>query len=120
VPIVTPTSVYTQLTYMSVAVLHYCALCCCLFLPIYLSLLLLTRRMSLPPCSFDNLNVKFFSASLANRFRAEVLLSKLATESDTVLCFGNLPPIFRLKSPVVLYLQNRLLVDEISLPEFFF
>lgn len=53
--------------------------------------------------------------TLWSRFKAEVLLKRLSSEVANVLCFGNLPPLFCLKSKVFLYIQNRYLVDPQSI-----
>ena len=45
------------------------------------------------------------------RFMAERLLVRETKENDTVLCFGNLPPLFSLKAKVTLFIQNRYLVE---------
>ena len=49
--------------------------------------------------------------SIAQRLAAEVRLRRLAQPGDRVLCFGNLPPLFRQRSRVILYLQNRYLIE---------
>jgi glycosyltransferase involved in cell wall biosynthesis len=46
---------------------------------------------------------------------AERLLRRLAEVEDSVLCFGNLPPLFILRAKVVLFIQNRYLVEQDSL-----
>lgn len=45
--------------------------------------------------------------TLVSRFGAEVLLSGNAKAGDTVLCFGNLPPLFKSQANVMVFLQNR-------------
>lgn len=52
--------------------------------------------------------------SIAQRLAAEVRLCKLAQAGDRVLCFGNLPPLFRQRGRVILYLQNRYLIGATS------
>lgn len=56
--------------------------------------------------------------SLLSRFQAELFLSKHIVKDDVVICFGNLPPLFRLPAKVVLFLQSRHLLDVASLREF--
>jgi glycosyltransferase involved in cell wall biosynthesis len=46
-----------------------------------------------------------------SRLGAEQLLRNLAQPGDVVLCFGNLPPLFKTRAKVFLYLQNRYLLD---------
>jgi glycosyltransferase involved in cell wall biosynthesis len=50
--------------------------------------------------------------SLSDRFAAERWLFRSVDETDRVLCFGNLPPLFRLRGDVSVFLQNRYLVDD--------
>lgn len=59
--------------------------------------------------------VKRIKPSLLSRFSAELVLYWRVRKSDLVLCFGNLPPIFKLSGYTILFLQNRFLVDRVSL-----
>ncbi len=78
--------------------------------PIWPVLLLADRRMPL-----DDLNagvkVCRIAPNLASRFAAEKQLASEAMPGDRVLCFGNLPPLFRLAAHVTLFVQNRLLLE---------
>lgn len=47
--------------------------------------------------------------TLWGRLRAERKLSALATADVTILCFGNLPPLFNCRGRILLFLQNRYL-----------
>ncbi|MCG9059537.1 glycosyltransferase [Laribacter hongkongensis] len=51
-------------------------------------------------------------SSVCGRFSAERWLSRQVEETDRVLCFGNLPPLFKLRCDVSVFLQNRYLVDD--------
>ena len=53
--------------------------------------------------------------SVQARLQTEFWLSKIATKDDVVLCFGNLPPIFKSRARVVVFLHNRYLVSGMSL-----
>lgn len=53
--------------------------------------------------------------SVLSRLQAEFWLSRTATENDVVLCFGNLPPIFKSRARVVVFMQNRYLICNASL-----
>jgi glycosyltransferase involved in cell wall biosynthesis len=53
--------------------------------------------------------VHFIKPTLVNRFGAEILLFNRAKIEDTVLCFGNLPPLFKSQAKVFVFLQNRYL-----------
>ncbi len=52
-------------------------------------------------------SIRFIKPRLVNRFGAEVFLSRTANMHDTVLCFGNLPPLFKSPAKVFVFLQNR-------------
>ena len=78
----------------------------------------LDRRMTgsfLPP---PNSKMKFFSASIFERLWAELRLKIDAKDKDIILCFGNLPPLFRLSGHVQVFIQNRYLIEEVSLKKF--
>lgn len=55
---------------------------------------------------------------LAERLQAERRLQRLCSHGDTLLCFGNLPPIFRSPARVFVYLQNRYLTSRCTLSGF--
>lgn len=52
-------------------------------------------------------SVRFVSPKIIDRIKAEIHLLKAVKSTDTVLCFGNLPPLFKLKGDVKVFLQNR-------------
>jgi glycosyltransferase involved in cell wall biosynthesis len=54
--------------------------------------------------------VRTVAPGLGSRLAAEWLLRSVVGAHDTVLCFGNLPPLFSVRGRVVLFLQNRYLV----------
>ena len=54
--------------------------------------------------------VYWCTPSFVSRLRAEWKLKKVATENDTVFCFHNLPPVFKIRSKVKCYVQNPNLV----------
>ncbi len=58
-----------------------------------------------------HLRVERVEPTLLGRFAAERRLAGTVVPSDRVLCFGNLPPLFRLRGEAVVFLQNRYLVD---------
>ncbi len=65
--------------------------------------------------------VKFIriKSNLFSRFLSELSIYNKSKQNDKVLYFGNLPPIFKLRSYVYLYIQNRFLLDySINLNEF--
>ncbi|BBN59004.1 glycosyltransferase [Hydrogenovibrio marinus] len=60
----------------------------------------------------ENVSIKRVPASILQRLKAEIWLKRNVLSDDLVLNFGNLPPLFRLKGKVVVFLQNRFLVDK--------
>lgn len=79
---------------------------------------LLDSRMALPANIPGSLTIKFVKPSIWQRFRAEWWLTQNVQSQDTVLCFGNLPPFFKLRGHVVVLVQNRYLVDNVKLDGF--
>ena len=68
-------------------------------------------RLVLPQDLPNNIKVWRVEPTLFGRFASERILSRKVGPSDCVLCFGNLPPLFKLSGKVVVFLQNRYLVD---------
>ncbi len=73
------------------------------------------------PSTFDLSNISVFRAKprLLSRWNAELQLKNYGAEhpGEQVLCFGNLPPLFRLKNRVTLFLQNAFLLSAIPIPK---
>jgi len=80
----------------------------------------LDTRMTLSSNLPENLSVKFVKPSILQRLRAEWWLAQNVLPQDDVLCFGNLPPLFKLQGRVTVFVQNRYLVDKVSLRNFSF
>ena len=59
----------------------------------------------------DHVRVLYFPPTLHGRWSAEWSLSCLAKPGDLVLCMGNLPPLLPCAGQVVVFLQNRYLVE---------
>jgi len=81
---------------------------------------LLDTRMKTQYCIHERLKLIHFKPTLFERFKAERWLKKHVCSEDLVLCFGNLPPIYKLKGCTVVFLQNRYLIENISLNGFSF
>lgn len=58
-----------------------------------------------------NVSVERVRPTLLSRLAAERRLASVVQSDDRVLCFGNLPPLFRLCCDASVFLQNRYLVD---------
>jgi glycosyltransferase involved in cell wall biosynthesis len=82
------------------------------------AVLVVDSRMSLPDGMPENTQIKRVSASVLHRAKAEKWLARNVQPQDIVLCFGNLPPLFKLRGHVAVFIQNRYLVDKVSLKNF--
>jgi glycosyltransferase involved in cell wall biosynthesis len=78
----------------------------------------LDKRMVVPEGQAANTEIRRIKPSLWHRLRAEWWLAKAATAKDTVLCFGNLPPLFKTAGRITVFVQNRYLIDDVSLTGF--
>ncbi len=73
--------------------------------------LLCDTRMAIDPEVAGDVVVHRFKPTVFGRYAAEMKLRSIAGADDVVLAFGNLPPIYRLPSQTVLFLQHPYLVD---------
>lgn len=96
--------------------------------------LLLELLAGLPPqtrgyCQFDtrlplslelpaDIQVRRIAPKLSARWAAERFLADTAEAQTRILCFGNLPPLFRCRGEVAVYVQNRHVVSETDLAGF--
>jgi glycosyltransferase involved in cell wall biosynthesis len=78
------------------------------------SILSLDSRMPLPKDMPSSVHVRRVEPSFLQRLAIERWLPKTVNSGDIVLCFGNLPPLFKLRGHVILYIQNRYLVDDVK------
>jgi glycosyltransferase involved in cell wall biosynthesis len=76
------------------------------------------ERMPLSSGMTNNIQVKRVKPSVLQRLMAEKWLAQVVEKDDVVLCFGNLPPLFRLRGYTVVFLQNRYLIEDVSLNGF--
>lgn len=80
-------------------------------------ILLLDSRMELPAGTPSNIQIRRTPPSILGRIKTENWLRKNVKAIDTVLCFGNLPPLFKLFGRVSVFVQNRYLIDKVHLYE---
>jgi glycosyltransferase involved in cell wall biosynthesis len=80
----------------------------------------LDSRMVLAGTLPENLTAKVVKPCIFQRFQAERWLAQNTQAQDTILCFGNLPPLFQLHGQTVVILQNRYLIDDVKLTGFSF
>jgi hypothetical protein len=78
----------------------------------------LDQRMVLPANMSGNIAVKLVAPAIGQRLSAERWLRQNVGPQDVVLCFGNLPPLFKLRGRVVVFVQNRYLIDKVKLDGF--
>jgi glycosyltransferase involved in cell wall biosynthesis len=78
----------------------------------------LDERMPVPSNLAHNVEIRRVKPSVLQRLGAERWLAQNVGPEDIVLCFGNLPPLFRLRGHVVVFVQNRYLVDDVDLGDF--
>ena len=81
-------------------------------------IVLLDTRMKVPEKIPDEMLIKWIKPSIQQRLKAEWWLAKNVKPGDVVLCFGNLPPLFKLRGHVMVFVQNRYLVDNVGLKGF--
>jgi glycosyltransferase involved in cell wall biosynthesis len=82
--------------------------------------LFLDDRMSAPKNMAHNIQIKRVRPSVLQRLDSERWLARLVAPEDIVLCFGNLPPLFKLRARVVIFVQNRYLINQKKLEGFSF
>lgn len=83
-----------------------------------LAVYLLDSRMTLPEDVPESVAIKRVEPSILQRMSAEGWLARNAKPEDTVLCFGNLPPLFKLRARTLVFVQNRYLIDDVGLDGF--
>jgi len=88
-------------------------------LPTGIKLILsLDSRMPLPVGIKKEVQVKRVEPSIVRRILAEKWLADNVVSGSVVLCFGNLPPLFKLRGHTVVFVQNRYLIDDAKLNGF--
>ncbi len=66
----------------------------------------------------DGIWVKRVRPSVNERFKMERWFADNVHSGDVALCFGNLPPLFRLRCRAVVFIQNRYLIEDVELGGF--
>jgi len=79
--------------------------------------LILDSRMPLNAVS-PNQCLKIVPPSIISRLLVQFWLITKLKPDDTLLCFGNLPPLFKPKCKVVLFIQNRYIISDMPLNNF--
>ena len=76
------------------------------------------QRLDFQENKYKNIRFIYVKPKIMHRLKVEFWLYRNASVETVVLCFGNLPPLFRLKSYVIVFLQNKYLIEKISLSGF--
>ncbi len=80
--------------------------------------LILDARMPISMKIGDVVRINRIPPTVFYRLQAEWWLARHVKPGDVILCFGNLPPIFKLTGRVVVFVQNKYLLVEESLSGF--
>jgi len=75
---------------------------------------LLDARMPLDLVSARQ-SLKTVSPTIFGRLIAQFWLWRNLLSTNILLCFGNLPPLFNVKGKVIVFVQNRYVIDDVSL-----
>jgi glycosyltransferase involved in cell wall biosynthesis len=76
---------------------------------------LLDRRMPMPEGVPESVQIRWVKPSVIERLKAERWIADNVRPRDVVLCFGNLPLLFKVQGRIMVFLQNRYLIDNVSL-----
>lgn len=69
------------------------------------------KRIALP----SGTRVRYVKPSIGARLQAEWCLYRDSREDDVVLCFHGLPPLLPVRGRIVVFMQNRLLLESVCL-----
>lgn len=82
------------------------------------SMAFLDQRLEIPAELNRELSITRVVPTIMGRLSGEWALRRAVQATDRVLCFGNLPPLFRVGRRVFVFLQNRYLIDRCPLDGF--
>ncbi len=82
------------------------------------SLLILDKRLSDNTSFIGRHGVKWVKPTIVERLNVNWWLAKNVNHSDIVLCLGSLPPLINLRSRVIVFVQNRYLIERVPLRDF--
>ena len=80
--------------------------------------LIIDDRLEKNQLSVDGWEVRTIKSSPLSRLSCERWLSKNVNKGDTILFYSNLPPLFRIGGKVIVFLQNKYLIDGQTLSGF--
>lgn len=70
------------------------------------------ERLVLPASFPKTAVISKTKPNIHGRLKAEIILSRHTKPGDMVLCFGNLPPLFKISGRSFLFIQNRYLLGD--------
>jgi len=73
------------------------------------------RDRRFPTVTFEAPNIAFHDVKFIERPLVEFKIKKIAALQDLVIYFGNIPPLFKHKTKVILLLSNRYLIEKYPL-----
>ena len=76
------------------------------------------QRLDFERNKYKNIQFIYVKPKIIHRLKVELWLYRNTNSKNVVFCFGNLPPLFRLKSYVIVFVQNKYLIEKISLSGF--
>lgn len=84
----------------------------------HMAVIQVDSRMPIPAQLPQTMQIRRIVPTMFRRMQSEWWLATQVNQGDIALCFGNLPPLFRLRARVVVFLQNRYLIDDMELTQF--
>lgn len=75
-------------------------------------------RMTIPQDLENHIKYTKIKPTIFQRLRSEYKIEKKNVKHNSLLFFGNLPPIRKYEGKVTLFLQNRYLIDTITIKDF--
>tara|TARA_E500000178_G_scaffold336666_1_gene374924 strand:- start:501 stop:1571 length:1071 start_codon:yes stop_codon:yes gene_type:complete len=84
------------------------------------TIFILDKRLKLPKSLFLKGRIIWVSPNLIGRFVLECKLLKLITKETRITCMGNLPPLWAKSKHIEVFVQNRYIIESLSLSHFSF
>ena len=76
------------------------------------------QRLDFERNKYKNIQFIYVKPKIIHRLKVELWLYRNTNSKNVVFCFGNLPPLIRMKSYVIVFVQNKYLIEKISLSGF--
>lgn len=64
--------------------------------------------------------ITWVKPKIISRLKAEISLASSAKVDDIIICLNSLPPLFKSRGKIIVFIQNRNLIEKISLSSFKF